>query len=358
MTEEALEEAVAPAGRCRRPRDLEPARDRIGTAAASEAALPAEALLLERRALRLRPDVGDRVGRAVGLAEAVAADDQRDRLFVVHRHAAERLADVARRGERIRVAVRAFRVDVDEPHLHGGERILELAIAGVALVAEPRRLRAPVDVLVGLPHVFAAARVAEGLEAHRLERDVAGEHEQVSPRELLAVALLDRPQEAARLVEVCVVGPAVERCEALLAGSRAAAPVADPVGAGAVPRHPDDERPVVAPVRRPPVLRGRQHLLDVRLDGGEVEAPKRRCVVELRAERVCDVGILGEDLQVQPVGPPAAVRIALGRMGGASVLDGAAVSVLLVHLADDGVRLLGHANPFSGSGSSRRRSSW
>ena len=44
---------------------------------------------------------------AVALAEGVAADDERDRLLVVHRHAGERLADVARRGERIGVAVRA-----------------------------------------------------------------------------------------------------------------------------------------------------------------------------------------------------------------------------------------------------------
>src|SRR6266581_8914027 len=48
--------------------------------------------------------------------------------------------------------------------------------------------------------------------------------------------------------------------EALLAGPGAAAAVADPVGARAVPRHPDDERAVVAVVGRPPVLRGRQHL--------------------------------------------------------------------------------------------------
>jgi hypothetical protein len=39
------------------------------------------------------------VAGAVGLAEGVAAGDERDGLFVVHRHAAEGLADVARGGE-------------------------------------------------------------------------------------------------------------------------------------------------------------------------------------------------------------------------------------------------------------------
>ena len=35
-----------------------------------------------------------RIAGAVGLAEGVAAGDQRDGLLVVHRHAEERLADV------------------------------------------------------------------------------------------------------------------------------------------------------------------------------------------------------------------------------------------------------------------------
>ena len=64
--------------------------------------------------------------------------------------------------------VRALRVDVDEAHLDGAERVGELAVAAVALVTEPGGLRAPVDVLLGLPGVDAAAAVAEGLEAHGL----------------------------------------------------------------------------------------------------------------------------------------------------------------------------------------------
>src|SRR5262249_61231905 len=88
---------------------------------------------------------------------------------------------------------------------------------------------------------------------------------------LAAVLLLDRPQQPARLVEVRVVRPAVQRREALLTGAGAASPVVDPISACGVPRHPDDQRPVVAVVGRPPFLRGRQHLLDVLLHGGEGE---------------------------------------------------------------------------------------
>ena len=226
VAEQVLEEAVAPLRRGLGPRDLDAAGDRVLALAGAVAVAPAEALRLERGALGLGADVLVGVGRAVGLAERVAAGDQRDRLLVVHRHAAERLADVDGRRERVGLAVRPLRVDVDEAHLHGAERLFEIALAAVALVAEPLGLGAPVDVLVGLPHVLAAAREAERLEAHRLQGDVAGEHHQVGPREALAVLLLDRPQQPARLVEVAVVRPAVERREALLAGARSTAAVA------------------------------------------------------------------------------------------------------------------------------------
>ena len=66
---------------------------------------------------------------------------------------------------------------------------------------------------------------------------VAGEDHQVGPRDLVAVLLLDRPQQATGLVEVAVVGPAVQRREALLAAIGAAAAVAGAVGPGTVPGH-------------------------------------------------------------------------------------------------------------------------
>jgi hypothetical protein len=70
-----------------------------------------------------------------------------------------------------------------------------------------------------MPDVLAAAAEAEGLQPHRLIGDVAGEDDQVGPADLVAVLLLDRPQQAARLVEVDVVRPGVERREALVAGA-------------------------------------------------------------------------------------------------------------------------------------------
>ena len=115
-----------------------------------------------------------RIAGAVGFAEGVAAGNQRDGLLVVHRHAKERFADVLGRSDRIRIAVRSFRIDVDEAHLHGAERLRKLAFAAIAFVAQPSALGTPEE-LFRLPNVGAAAGETERLEAHRVEGDVAGE---------------------------------------------------------------------------------------------------------------------------------------------------------------------------------------
>src|SRR5438105_8140672 len=98
----------------------------------------------------------------------MTARDQRYGLLVVHRHAEERFADVPGRRDRIRLAVRPFRIDVDQAHLHRAERILKLAFAAVAFVAQPRPLGTLVE-LFRLPDIGAAAAETERLEAHRLE---------------------------------------------------------------------------------------------------------------------------------------------------------------------------------------------
>ena len=337
VAEQGLEEAVVPGHRGGRPGALEPAGDGVATLAGAVAALPAEAHLLEGGGLGLGADERG-VARAVGLAERVPAGDERDRLLVVHRHAAERLPDVHGRGERARGAVRPFRVHVDEAHLDGGERVRQLPVAAVALVTEPRVLGSPVD-LLGLPDVLAPAGEAERREPHRLQGAVAGEDHQVGPRDLPAVLLLDRPEQPARLVEVRVVGPAVEGREALLAGAGASAAVADAVGARAVPRHPDEERPVVAVVGRPPVLRRRHHRLDVLLHGVEVEGLELLGVVELRAHGIAHGWVLVENAHVQLVRPPVAVRPA------GSARDRALALALLVDLSFDCIRTVRHGNP-------------
>ncbi len=136
---------------------------------------------------------------------------------------------------------------------------------------------------------------------------------------MLAVLLLDGPEQAAGAVEVDVVGPAIERGEALLTASSAAAAVVGAVGAGGVPGHADEERAVVAEVGGPPVLR-------VGHDGGEiffqlpvVERFEFFGVVELLAHGVGEAGVLVQEIEAEVVGPPVAIAhggVALGDVAG------------------------------------------
>src|SRR5580704_9220312 len=185
----------------------------------------------------------------------MSAGNERNRLLVIHRHAGESLADIPCRGQWIRLSIRAFRIHIDETHLYGSERLLKITVAAVALVRQPLALRPPENVLFGLPHVLAPAAKTERLKAHRIEGDVAGENHEVGPGDFPPILLLDRPEQPTCLVQVHVVRPTIERCEALLTGPGPTAAVADAVRARAVPCHTNEKRPIVAKVGRPPILR-------------------------------------------------------------------------------------------------------
>src|SRR5207237_6689964 len=103
---EVLQEPVVPLRRVVGPGALQPAGDRVGALPAAEGVPPAEALLLDGSALWFGTDVLVRGGSTMGLADRVAADDERKGLLVIHRHAAERFANVLPCKGRVRVAAR------------------------------------------------------------------------------------------------------------------------------------------------------------------------------------------------------------------------------------------------------------
>src|SRR5437764_3709392 len=111
----------------------------------------------------------------MGFAEGVAAREQRYSLLVIHGHTAKRLADVRGCGERIRLTLRALRVHVDEAHLNGAVRFLELPVVIVTLGSKPLNFRPPIDVRFRLPNVLAPAGEPKRLETHRLQSAVPGE---------------------------------------------------------------------------------------------------------------------------------------------------------------------------------------
>ena len=250
----------------------------------------------------------------------MTAGHQGDGLLVVHGHAGEGLAHVPARGDRIGVAIGTLRVDVDQSHLDRPEGLGQDAVAGIAVIAQPFGLGPPVDVLLGFPDVGAPAAETEGLEAHGLQGDIAGQDHQVGPGQAVAVLLLDRPEQAASLVEVAVVRPGVDGRKPLVTRPAAAAAVRDPVGAGAVPGHADEQRAIVTPVRRPPVLGIGHQGVEVGLDRRQVEGLERFGIVEARVHRVGLGRVLAEDLQVKPVRPPVGIGLHL-RGGPAAVSE-------------------------------------
>src|SRR6202034_618631 len=215
------EEVIAPLGRGRGPNHFQSAADSVATMTFAKFILPSEALILDVGAFWLVAHILSGNTGAVRFAESVTAGNQRNCFFVIHRHAGKSLSDIPCRGNRIWLSIRPFRIHIDQTHLHRAERILKITIAAVTLIGKPRALWTPVH-FFGLPHVRAPAAKTERLEAHRLEGDVAGENHEVGPGNFPPILLLDRPQQPARLVEVHIVWPAVERSEALLPGSRPA----------------------------------------------------------------------------------------------------------------------------------------
>src|SRR5581483_8644611 len=165
VAKQVLEKVVAPLCGSFSPNDLKATTDRVSSHSGAELAFPAEALCFDVASLWLGTDILGCSGSTMRLAEGVTAGNERNRFFVVHRHAGERLANVTRRGQWIRLAVGPLGIYVNQTHLNRAERIGQLTLATVALVAQPRSFQSPVQ-LLGLPHVRAAAAKTEGLETH------------------------------------------------------------------------------------------------------------------------------------------------------------------------------------------------
>ena len=318
--EEVLEIIIAPLGGGGCPCSFQTASDGVLGVTCSEGIVPAHALLLDGGGSRFATYIFGRIGSAVGLSEGVSAGDQRHGLFVVHCHAAEGFADIAGGCQRIGIAVRAFRVNIDKTHLNGCKRVLEVTVAAVALIAQPIGLGTPVDVFFRFPDVFATTTETKSLEAHGFQGAVTCEDHKIRPGEFLSVFLLHWPEEQTGLVEVGIVGPAVQRSEALGAGAAATTSVGDAVRTRTMPGHADDEGAIMTVVGRPPVLGCGQGLDDVLLHFSEVERLERLSIVKILIHRIGQGGMLTQDVQFQLIRPPVTVSCSAARafLGGCS----------------------------------------
>src|SRR5580704_6601179 len=238
VLEQVLEEIVTPFCRCAGPRNFEAAGDRVTGDARGVGTCPAETLLLDRRAFGLRSHVLFGRSGSVGLAEGMTARDQSDGLFVVHCHPSKSFPDIFRCLDRIGNAFGAFRVDINQTHMGRAKRVGEITFTRKAFIApHPGCFNSPVDVEVRFPNVRTSAGETESLKAHGFQRYVSREDHQVGPRDLLAVFLLNWPQQAPCSIEVDVVWPAIEWSETLLASAAASTTVTRAVRTCTVPRH-------------------------------------------------------------------------------------------------------------------------
>src|SRR5438128_2236461 len=86
--EKILKKAVAPLPGCSRPCHFDATADGVARNAGLVCARPAKALIFNRCGFGLLPEVTPS-SCTVSLAEGMAACNQRDGLFIVHRHATE-----------------------------------------------------------------------------------------------------------------------------------------------------------------------------------------------------------------------------------------------------------------------------
>ena len=76
-----------------------------------------------------------------------------------------------------------------------------------------------------------------------------------------------------------------------------------------MPRHTNEQRPVVAKVGRPPLLRIRHQGMQILDHGIQVESLELFRVIELLAHRIGQRGMLVQDLQVHLIRPPINIRV-------------------------------------------------
>ena len=129
----------------------------------------------------------------MGLTKGVPPGDECHRLFIVHGHTAKGFANILRRQQRIGHAIRAFRIHVNQAHLHGREGVIQLTLALVALIGEHFRFRPPIN-KIRFPIVLPPPGKAKGFEAHGLEGDVPRQHHEVGPGQAAAILLLHGPK--------------------------------------------------------------------------------------------------------------------------------------------------------------------
>ena len=316
--EHHFEIALVPAGGVRFPGPFNARGDGVLGFAGMKGVVPTKALCMQWCTFRFCRGVGRWCG-AMALAEGVTTGHQCHGFFNTHAHARKRFTHISAGGDGIRFAARTLRIDVDQAHLHGCQRLVQVSLCVSPIVVKPSGLAPPEHILLGLPDVDAPAGKSKGAESHRLQRHIAREDDQIGPGNGIAVFALDRPEQTSCFIEIGVVRPTVERRKSLVPMTSPTAAITCPVGPSAVPGHADEQRSVMPPISRPPILRIRHQGLQVGFQTLVIKAREGLRVVEVVSQRIGGRMVLMQDPQVDLIGPPVVVAGATGGSHGTGV---------------------------------------
>src|SRR5690554_1206584 len=306
-TEEVVEEVITPFGRRLRPGNLQSTGNGVSGLATAVCIFPAQSYFFERSCFGFRSQIGC-ICDAVGLAKSVTTRNERNRFFVVHSHTGKSLPNVFGSRQRVWLTVGPFGIYINKSHLNGGKGVVEVFFSLITLlVAKPFFFSPPVDVFLGFPNVFPSPGKTKGAEAHRFKGHIAGQNHQVGPGNFLSVFLFDGPQQTPGLIQVDVVGPAVEWSKALIARAATAASIAHAVGARAVPGHAYKQGTIMSKICRPPVLRLGHQLMQVFFKGCKIQAFEGRGIVEVFVHWIRETGMLAQHVDFKFIGPPVPV---------------------------------------------------
>ena len=208
VAEQGFEITVIPS--CWRgcPRAFKSTGNCAAAAACAETILPTQTHFLNRRGLWLWTNILIWIRCAVCLSKCVPARNERDSFLIVHCHARECFANVVCRSQWIGCSVWTLGVDINQSHLHCGKRICKFALTRISLFCKPFLLAAPIC-FIRLPHILTATAKSKCFKSHGFQRNIAGENDQISPRNLFAILLLDGPHQAPRFVQIDIVGPTI-----------------------------------------------------------------------------------------------------------------------------------------------------
>ncbi len=180
------------------------------------------------------------------------------RFLIVHGHSGQMCPVRHARSYRVRLAVRAFRIHIDQPHLTAASGFLQVSFSGSSASRPAICLRTPQYISSHpFPNIRTARRRSRGFKPHRLRAQFPTRFIRSAQDILLPLFLFDWPERRAAACRVYIIRPAVERrkalCTVALAPPR---PSLRTVGACAVPCHPNGKAGLSVPSRRgQPVLR-------------------------------------------------------------------------------------------------------